>query len=89
MGGIQRSGNVHRVYRWKDGKQGACNRLDESSIAWTAALGSSATATYLSVAVPRVFDRLADRFHQGLTQAPLVDETVVETSDEPPVRLPA
>lgn len=47
-------------------------------LAWTTALGSSAATTYLSVAVPRAFERLTERIQQGLTHTPLVDETALE-----------
>jgi hypothetical protein len=47
-------------------------------LGWTTALGASAAATYLSLAVPNTIERLADRFHLELAKAPLVDETAVE-----------
>lgn len=54
-------------------------------LAWSTALGSSAAATYLSVTVPRIFERLTDRIQSGLSQTPLVSESAVEdvvTSDD-------
>jgi len=47
-------------------------------LAWVGAVGASAAATYLSVALPGSFEQFADRFHHALARAPLVDETALE-----------
>jgi hypothetical protein len=50
-------------------------------LAWTAALGSSAAATYLSVAVPRTIERLSERIQQGIRQTPLVNLEAIKLGD--------
>lgn len=52
-------------------------------LGWATAAGSSFFATYLSVAVPRLFERLIDRFHQTLGRADFEGEPAVEDQSEP------
>jgi len=49
-------------------------------LGWATAAGSSALATYMSVTVPRSFERLTDRFHRWIDRDQ--DEGRTETADD-------
>jgi len=51
--------------------------------AWVGASGSSAFANYLSITVPKFFDRITDRFHQGVGEEPSTHPPEVEERATP------